>query len=86
MGAPEGAPLDDRVDSGQLDTALLGAAKTIVVRGFSPAELRRHAARSCDTGDVTGRWRIVDESVVPCLVSLGGRVRLYEGRFRAVRA
>ena len=68
-----------------LDAALLEQAKTIVLRGFSPSELRSHAARSCNAGGAADSWRIVDESFVPCLLSLGGRVRLYEGRFRAVR-
>ncbi len=68
----------------QFDAVLLEQAKTIVLRGFSPSELRRHAVRSCNAGGGGDSWRIVDESFVPCLVSLGGRVRLYEGRFRAV--
>lgn len=59
---------------------------TIVLRGFSPAELRRHAEKSCSAAFGDGAWRIDDETFVPCLVSLGGRVRLYEGRFHAVRA
>jgi hypothetical protein len=74
------------LDTALLDTALLDRAKTIVLRGFSPAELRRHAVQRCAADGGDDAWRIVDESVVPCLVSLGGRVRLYEGRFRAVRA
>jgi hypothetical protein len=74
-----------QLDQTPLDEALLETARTIVLRGFSPAELRRHAAKSCTADGGGDSWRIVDESFAPCLVSLGGRVRLYEGRFRAVR-
>jgi hypothetical protein len=57
---------------------------TIVMRGFSPAELRCKAAEDCrrcfgDTCQITG------ETITPALVSLGGRVRLYEGRFLVSR-
>ena len=80
-----GAPYMSALEGAPPDTSQ-AAAKTIVLRGFSPAELRRHAARTCAAGGAGDSWRIVDESFVPCLTSLGGRVRLYEGRFRAVRA
>jgi hypothetical protein len=48
----------------------------LVVRGFSPADIRRQAARRCTPG-----CHLVEQCVTPCLVSPGGRVRLYEGRF-----
>ena len=34
--------------------------------------------------DIAAETRITGETVAPCLVSLGGRVRLYEGRFQAI--
>ena len=69
---------------GVVESAAL-ASRTIVVRGFSPGELRRQAEKRCRAfGD--DAWRITDESFTPCLQSLGGRVRLYEGRFHAARA
>ena len=64
-----------------------GDRASVLVRGFSPAELRRRASRDC--GEAFGGeagWRITREEIVPCLVSIGGRVRLYEGRFEATRA
>jgi hypothetical protein len=53
---------------------------TIVARGFSPAELRRRVECECrkSFGEAC---RITGETITPCSVSLGGRVRLYEGRF-----
>ena len=60
---------------------------TITVRGFSPADLRRRAARDCGRlfGE-DGGWQFTREEIVPCLRSMGGRVRLYEGRFDACRS
>jgi hypothetical protein len=61
-----------------------GGHASVTVRGFSPAELRRRAALDCGKvfgGD--GDWRFTQERIAPCLVSIGGRVRLYEGRFEA---
>jgi hypothetical protein len=71
---------------GVVEAPPAGGARTIVLRGFSPAELRRHAEAKCRSAFGDDSWRITDEAFVPCLVSLGGRVRLYEGRFHAVRA
>jgi len=64
-----------------------GDRASVVVRGFSPADLRRRAARDC--GEVFGGdsgWRFTQETIAPCMVSIGGRVRLYEGRFEASRS
>jgi hypothetical protein len=60
---------------------------SVLIRGFSPADLRRRAARDCKQafGSDAG-WRFTQEEIVPCLVSIGGRVRLYEGRFEAARS
>ena len=57
----------------------------VLMRGFDPAFLRRQAARECER--LLGpTWRFTEEQITPCMVSLGGRVRLYEGRFRASRS
>jgi hypothetical protein len=69
-----------------VEAAPVGGTTTIVVRGFSPVELRRYAEKNCSAVFGETPWRITGESFVPCLVSLGGRVRLYEGRFSATRA
>ena len=64
-----------------------GDRASVLVRGFNPADLRRRAARDC--GEAFGGepdWRFTREEIVPCLVSIGGRVRLYEGRFEASRS
>jgi hypothetical protein len=59
---------------------------SVVLRGFSPDGLRRQALGEC--GRVFGDcpWQLTQADVVPCMVSAGGRVRLYEGRFSACRA
>lgn len=61
-------------------------AVSVLLRGFSPDELRRRAIGEC--GRVFGDcpWQLTKADVVPCMVSAGGRVRLYEGRFSACRA
>lgn len=64
-----------------------GDRASVKVRGFSPADLRRRAVRDC--GQAFGSaadWRFTAEEIVPCMVSIGGRVRLYEGRFEASRS
>ncbi len=56
----------------------------LTLRGFSPAELRACAERRCACYGLELR----EARIRPCMVSPGGRVRLYEGRFlaRAARA
>jgi hypothetical protein len=64
-----------------------GDRASLVMRGFSPSDLKRRASRDC--GQVFGRdgaWGFTREEIVPCMVSIGGRVRLYEGRFEARRS
>jgi hypothetical protein len=51
-------------------------ARPLVVRGLSPADIRRQAAKRCTPG-----CQLIEQCVTPCLVTPGGRVRLYEGRF-----
>jgi hypothetical protein len=57
----------------------------VVVRGLTRAGLRQQAVAACERR-LGGRCRFADEQYCPCMVSIGGRVRLWEGRFRAVRA
>lgn len=70
-------------------TALVTATEnevSVVLRGCSPDALRARALGEC--GRVFGDcpFQVTRADVVPCMVSAGGRVRLYEGRFSACRA
>jgi hypothetical protein len=60
------------------------ALETVVLRGLSPRDLRDRARCRFDERFGEGCWRLCGEQTRPCLVSLGGRVRLYECRFDAV--
>jgi hypothetical protein len=62
-----------------------GGQVSVVLRGFSTDDLRRQALGEC--GRVFGDcpWQLTRAEVVPCMVSAGGRVRLYEGHFSACR-
>jgi hypothetical protein len=60
--------------------------QTVVLRGTSPRELRARAHCRFDERFGKGCWRLCGEETQPCLVSIGGRVRLYECRFAAVDA
>ena len=64
----------------------VAAAETVVLRGVSPRELRERARCRFDQQFGAGSWRLCGEQTRPCLVSIGGRVRLYECRFEAVDA
>ena len=55
----------------------------LTLRGFSPQELKASAERECARHFGECQWKISEASVCPCLVSLGGRPRLYEARFVA---
>jgi hypothetical protein len=55
----------------------------VTARGFSPAELRRYATRECEKALGHGCWCFTQADVRPCMVSLGGRARLFEGHFVA---
>ena len=63
-----------------------GDEVSVIVRGFSPDVLQRRALGEC--GRVFGDcpFQVTRADVVPCMVSAGGRVRLFEGRFSACRA
>jgi hypothetical protein len=57
---------------------------SVVVQGFSPAQLEDCAARECEQAlGAKDSWEFTKAEIVPSMVSLGGRVRLYEGRFVA---
>jgi hypothetical protein len=60
-------------------------AERIVVRALSVADCRRQAACICDRKLGDHCWRFTNEQVAPCLTTVGGRVRLFEGRFEATR-
>ena len=51
------------------------------LRGFSPQELKVCAEKRCAGYGL----KVCESEIRPCLVSPGGRVRLYEGRFVATR-
>ena len=57
--------------------------ETVVLRGMSPRELRERAACRFDERFGAGCWHLCGDRTRPCLVSIGGRVRLYECEFAA---
>ena len=50
----------------------------LTLRGFSPRELTVLAEQRCRKHFGDCAWRIDEATCVPCMGSLGGRVRLYE--------
>jgi hypothetical protein len=64
--------------------APVGDCLRLTLRGFSPSELKARAEEACACHFGECKWTLAEAEVVPCLGSLGGRVRLYEGRFVAV--
>ena len=54
----------------------------LTLRGFSPEELKACAEKRCACSGLEVR----EAEIKPCMVSPGGRVRLYEGHFLATRA
>jgi hypothetical protein len=53
----------------------------LTLRGFSPEELKACAEERCACFGLEVR----EAEIRPCMISPGGRVRLYEGHFRATR-
>jgi hypothetical protein len=53
------------------------------IRGFSPRELEERAEGECARHFGERGWRLCEKTCAPCMVTLGGRVRLYEARFVA---
>ena len=54
----------------------------LTLRGFSPEELKACAEKRCACYGL----KVQESEIRPCMVSPGGRVRLYEGRFVATRS
>jgi hypothetical protein len=54
----------------------------LTLRGFSPDELRACAEKRCACYGLEVR----EAEIRPCMISAGGRVRLYEGHFVAARS
>ena len=50
----------------------------LTLRGFSPRELQVSVERECRKHFGGCAWRADEETCVPCMATLGGRVRLYE--------
>jgi hypothetical protein len=67
-------------------TASLPEPLELTLRGFSPGELARMAERECRRHFGDCAWKIDQATCVPCLGTLGGRVRLYETHVVATRA
>jgi hypothetical protein len=65
-----------------MDTEV-GQAFEVTLRGFSPRELALRAEERCASHFQGCRFRFEQTRCVPCVCSLGGRVRLYEARFVA---
>jgi hypothetical protein len=53
----------------------------LTLRGFSPGQLKACAEKRCACAGLEVR----EAEIRPCMVSPGGRVRLYEGHFLAAR-
>jgi hypothetical protein len=51
----------------------------LTLRGFSPEELKACAEKRCAYYGL----KVCESEIRPCMVSPGGRVRLYEGHFVA---
>jgi hypothetical protein len=55
----------------------------LTLRGFSPRELRARAEERCASHFAQCPFRVDEVRCVPCVCSIGGRVRLYEARIVA---
>jgi hypothetical protein len=60
-----------------------GERYEVTLRGFSPRELWTRAEGACARHFGEQGWQMCEKTCAPCLVSLGGRVRLYEAHFVA---
>jgi hypothetical protein len=63
-------------------TATASQPRTVVVCGFSACDMRKCAIRNCCKLYGQANWHVTEEVIEPRMISLGGRVRLYEGRFQ----
>lgn len=50
----------------------------VTLRGFSPRELNDRAERACASHFGASPFEVSERRCVPCVCTLGGRVRLYE--------
>jgi hypothetical protein len=64
-------------------TASASESFELTLRGFSPKELTAHADRECRKHFGECAWQIEEATCVPCMGTLGGRVRLYEAHVLA---
>jgi hypothetical protein len=55
----------------------------LTLRGFSPRELRSRAQHRCASHFDACPFRVDEVRCVPCVCSIGGRVRLYEAHILA---
>jgi hypothetical protein len=55
----------------------------LTLRGFSRSELVARAEQQCAVYFGSCPFQVEETRCVPCVCSLGGRVRLYEARVRA---
>ena len=74
--------LHDRICLG-LPIARLTQSLELTLRGFSPRELTVRAEQECRKHFGECAWRIDEATCVPCMGTLGGRVRLYEAHIVA---
>jgi hypothetical protein len=61
-------------------------SEEIVVRACCRVALEGRAAKECRRRFGDCAWQLSETAVCPCMVSLGGHVRLWEGRFRVQTA
>ena len=53
-------------------------ALELTLRGFSPRELNERVEQECRRHFGGCAWEIAESRCIPCMGTLGGRVRLYE--------
>lgn len=69
-----------------MSALLAERTESLILRGISPQRMHLRAGREFDARFGVRGWRLKDERFLPCVVTVGGRVRLYEGRFDATVA
>ncbi|HEY4347238.1 MAG TPA: hypothetical protein VGM80_06570 [Gaiellaceae bacterium] len=55
----------------------------LTLRGFSPRELSARAENECRKHFGECAWQLDQATCVPCMGTLGGRIRLFEAHFVA---
>jgi hypothetical protein len=74
---------DDPFDGRAPSEAQLAECLRLTLRGFSKQELTASAERACKLHFGECAWQIDEATCIPCMGTLGGRVRLYEAHFVA---